>query len=156
MNLTMSLFAQLVVFGILAWFTAKFIWPPLKNALDERAAKVAAAMEAADRGKAALGAAGGRAQEQLAVAREQGQKLLADYDRRTHTIIEEARRVADAEAARIVASARMEADQLLDRARVELREQLASIAVAGAEQILRKEIDAAAHAKLVAQLKTEL
>lgn len=156
MNLHVSLFAQLVVFAILAWFTMKFIWPPLKKALDERAAKVAAAMQSAERGKAEMAAAGGLVQGEIAASQQAAQKLLADYDKRAQNIIEEAKRTAVNEAARIVASARMEADQLVDRARVQLRTQVAEIAVVGAANILAKEIDAAEHARLLEQLKNEI
>jgi F-type H+-transporting ATPase subunit b len=156
MNLNATLFAQMVVFFVLGWFTMKFIWPPLMNALDERAEKVAEGLAAADRGRAELAAAGNRAEEELAAARDEGQKRIADAEKRAQTIIEEAKRTANEEAARILATARAEADQMADRTRAELRNQVAGIAVAGAEQILRREINPAVHADLLEQLKHEL
>lgn len=156
MNVNASLFAQVVVFLILVWFGMKFIWPALRNALDERAAKVKEAMDAAELGKEQLALSGERSQRIVDAARQQAAKQLADYDRRAQTVIEDANRIAAREAERIVASARTEAGQLVERASVELRGQVAGIAVAAAEEILRKEIDAATHARLVSQMDQEI
>ena len=156
MNLNATLFAQFVVFFILAWFTMKFVWPPLMKALDERAQKITDGLAAADRGKAEMAAAEKRIQAELAVARDEGQKRIGDAEKRAQGIIEDAKRTASEEAARILASAKADADQQVTRAREELRGQLAGLAVKGAEQILKREINAAAHADLLNQLKVEL
>jgi F-type H+-transporting ATPase subunit b len=150
------LFAQFVVFFILAWFTMKFVWPPLMKALDERAEKIANGLAAADRAKTEVAAAEKRAQAELASARDEGQKRIGDAEKRAHAIIEDAKRTASEEAARIVAAARADAEQQVTRAREELRAQVAGLAVKGAEQILKREVNAAAHADLLNQLKTEL
>lgn len=156
MNLNATLFAQLVVFFILAWFTMKFVWPPIMKALDERAAKIADGLAAADKAKTDLQLAERRATDELRKARETANELRAGAERQGAQIIEEAR----AEAARIVAAARTaaegEAAVAAQRAKEALRDQVALLAVAGAEQILRKEIDAARHADLLNQLKAEL
>lgn len=156
MNLNATLFAQFVVFFILAWFTMKFVWPPLMKALDERAEKIANGLAAADRGKAEMAAAEKRAQAELASARDEGQKRIGDAEKRAQSIIEEAKKTASEEAARIVAAARADAEQQVARARDELRAQVATLAVKGAEQILKREVNAVAHADLLNQLKTEL
>ncbi|HEY8608680.1 MAG TPA: F0F1 ATP synthase subunit B [Noviherbaspirillum sp.] len=156
MNLNATLFAQFVVFFILAWFTMKFVWPPLMKALDERAEKIANGLAAADRAKTEVAAAEKRAQAELASARDEGQKRIGDAEKRAHAIIEDAKRTASEEAARIVAAARADAEQQVTRAREELRAQVAGLAVKGAEQILKREVNAAAHADLLNQLKTEL
>ncbi|WP_136419270.1 F0F1 ATP synthase subunit B [Herbaspirillum sp. ST 5-3] len=156
MNLNATLFAQFVVFFVLAWFTMKFVWPPLMKALDERAEKIANGLAAADRGKAEMAAAEKRAQAELATARDEGQKRIGDAEKRAQAIIEEAKKAASEEAARIVAAAKADADQQVTRARDELRAQVASLAVKGAEQILKREVNAAAHADLLSQLKNEL
>jgi len=156
MNLAATFVAQLVVFLILVWFAVKVVWPPLKKALDDRIGRIVAAMEAAERGNAELENASGRVNAKVAESQEEVRKLLNDYDRRAQTIIADARRTATVEAERIIASAKMEANQLLDRARVQLRAQLAEIAVVGAANILVKEIDATEHARLLAQLKDDL
>jgi len=155
-NLNATLIAQFVVFFILAGFTMKFVWPPLIKALDERAKKIADGLAAADRGKADLAAAEKRIQGELATARDEGQKRIGDAEKRAQLIIEEAKKTAADEAARIIANARADAQQQVNQAREELRGQVATLAVKGAEQILKREVNAAAHADLLNQLKTEL
>ncbi|WDZ95714.1 F0F1 ATP synthase subunit B [Herbaspirillum sp. WKF16] len=156
MNLNATLIAQFVVFFILAGFTMKFVWPPLIKALDERAKKIADGLAAADRGKADLAAAEKRIQGELATARDEGQKRIGEAEKRAQLIIEEAKKTAADEAARIVAAARADAEQQVNKAREELRGDVATLAVKGAEQILKREVNAAAHADLLNQLKTEL
>ena len=156
MNLNATLFAQFVVFFILAWFTMKFVWPPLMKALDERAARIADGLAAADRGKVEMASAEKRAQVQVAAARDEGQKLIGDAEKRAQTVIEEAKKTASDEAARIIAAAQSEAQQQVTRARDELRAQVAALAVIGAEHILRREVNATVHAELLRRLKAEL
>ena len=156
MNLNATLFAQLVVFLILALFTMKFVWPPLMKALDERAERIANGLAAADRGKADLAAAEKRVQAELATARDQGQARIADAEKRAQMIIDDAKKTATEEAARIVANAKADAEQQVTRVREELRGQVAALAVKGAEQILKREVNAEAHAALLSQLSTEL
>lgn len=156
MNLNATLFAQLVVFLILALFTMKFVWPPMMKALDERAEKIANGLAAADRGKADLAAAEKRVQAELAGARDEGQKRIADAEKRAQMIIDDAKKTAAEEAARIVANAKADAEQQVTRVREELRGQVAALAVQGAEQILKREVNADAHAALLTQLSTEL
>ena len=156
MNLNATLFAQMVVFLILAWFTMKFVWPPLINALDERSKKIADGLSAAEKGKAELEAAHKRVDAALAEARTEGQQRIADAEKRAQNAADEIRRNAQAEAARIVAQAKAEADQQMVSARETLRGEVATLAVKGAEQILKREINAQAHADLLNQLKAEL
>ena len=156
MNLNSTLWAQFVVFFILATFTMKFVWPPLMKALDERAKKIADGLAAADKGKEAMAAAEKRVVAELASARDEGQKRVGDAEKRALGIIEEAKKTASEEAARIIAAAKDDAEQQVNRAREELRGEVATLAVKGAEQILKREVNAAAHADLLSQLKTEL
>jgi F-type H+-transporting ATPase subunit b len=155
-NLNATLIAQFVVFFILAMFTMKFVWPPLMKALDERAQKITDGLAAAERGKAEMAAAERRVQVELSTAREEVQKRIGDAEKRGQGIIEDAKRTASEEAARIIAAARADAEQQVTRARDELRGQVAALAVRGAEQILKREINAQAHADLLNQLKAEL
>jgi len=155
-NLNATLFAQFVVFFILAWFTMKFVWPPLMKALDERAEKIANGLAAADRAKTEMATAEKQAHAALASARDEGQKRIADAEKRAQAIIEEAKKTASDEAVRIITAAKTDAEQQVTRARDELRNQVAVLAVKGAEQILKREVNAAAHADLLNQLKTEL
>ena len=156
MNLNATLFAQLIVFFILAWVTMQFVWPPIVKALDERAQQIADGLAAADKAKTDLANAEKKAVDELKKARESAAELRAGAEKQGTQIVEEAR----AEAARIISAAReaaeAEAGVAAQRAREALREQVATLAVAGAEKILRKEINAQAHADLLAQLKSEL
>ena len=156
MSITATLIVQIIVFLILVGFTMKFVWPPITAALDERAKKIADGLSAADKAKAELSQANKRVEEQLASAREDAAKRLADAERRAQSMIEEAKGRASEEAAKIVAAAKAEAQQESIKAREVLREQVAALAVKGAEQILRKEVNASVHADLLGRLKTEL
>ena len=156
MNINATLFLQAIVFAILVWFTMRYIWPPLTKALDERAAKIADGLSAADKAKAELTNATKRGEEQLSSARTDAAQRLADAERLAQSLIEEAKGRATEEGAKIIASAKAEAQQESIRARETLRDQVAVLAVKGAEQILRKEVNPAVHATLLAQLRTEL
>ena len=156
MNLNATLFAQIVVFGVLWWFTMKFVWPPITKALDERASKIADGLAAADKAKLELANANKSVQAQLAQSRDEIAQRLADAEKRAAVIVDEAKKRASDEAAKIVADANAEADQLVIQARETLREQVAGLAVKGAEQILRREVSAQVHADLLSRLKSEL
>jgi len=155
-NLNATLFAQMVVFFILWWVISKFVWPPLIKALDERAAKIADGLAAAEKGKTDLELATKRADQALSEARNEGAQRIAEAEKRAQLSADEIKQNAQAEAARIIAQAKADADQQIIRARDELRSQVADLAVKGAEQILRKEINPAAHAELLDRLKAEL
>lgn len=156
MSINATLIAQMIVFLILVGFTMKFIWPPIVKALDERAQKIADGLSAADKAKADLNAANKRVEEQLATARHQAAQRLADAERLAQTLIEDAKTRANEEGAKIIASAKAEAGQEAVKAREALRDQVAALAVKGAEQILRREINANVHAELLTQLTAEL
>lgn len=156
MNLNATFFAQMVVFFILWWVVAKFIWPPLVKALDERAKKIADGLAAAEKGKAELELANKRVDQAMAEARTEGAQRVADAEKRAQAAADEIKHNAQAEAARIIAQAKAEADQQVTRARETLRDQVAVLAVKGAEQILKREVNAQVHADLLTQLKAEL
>ena len=156
MNLNATLFAQMVVFFILWWVVAKFVWPPLIKALDARAAKVAEGLAAAEKGKVDLDLATKRADQALAEAKSEGTQRIAEAEKRAQQSAEEIKQNAQTEAARIIAQAKSEAEQQVIRARDVLRNEVAVLAVKGAEQILRREVDPKAHAALLDQLKAEL
>jgi F-type H+-transporting ATPase subunit b len=155
-SLNATLFAQLVVFFILAWFTMKFVWPPIVKALDERAQKIADGLSAADKAKADLATANKRVEEQLSAARTDAAQRLADSERLAQQMIEEAKGRAADEGAKIIAAAKAEAEHEAVKVREALRDQVAALAVKGAEQILRKEVNPAVHADLLGRLKAEL
>jgi F-type H+-transporting ATPase subunit b len=155
-SINATLFVQAIVFAILVWFTMKFVWPPIATALDERAKKIADGLAAADRAKAELSSANKRVEDELAKSRTETASRLADAERRALAIVEEAKARATDEGSKIVAAAKAEAEQQTIKAREALREQVAALAVKGAEQILRREVNASVHADLLGRLKTEL
>ncbi len=156
MNINATLIAQLIVFLILVWFTMTYVWPPIVKALDERAQKIAEGLSAADKAKAELSNANKRVEEQLSAARTNAAQRLGDADRLAQTMIEEAKTRANEEGMKIVAAAKAEAEQESTKAREALREQVAALAVKGAEQILKREVNAGVHAELLSRLKAEL
>jgi F-type H+-transporting ATPase subunit b len=155
-NLNSTMFVQAIVFLILAGFVAKFVWPMVTGSLDARAKKIADGLAAADQGKLAMAAAEKRVEAELAGARDEGQKRIADAEKRAQMIADEIKANAQAEANRIVSQAKADAEQQVTKAREELRAQVAGLAVKGAEQILKREVNAAAHADLLSQLAVEL
>ncbi|MDO9002038.1 MAG: F0F1 ATP synthase subunit B [Aquabacterium sp.] len=156
MNINATLFLQAIVFAILVWFTTRYIWPPLTKALDERARKIADGLAAADKAKSELAVTNKRVEEQLAQTREESTKRIADAEKRALAIVEDAKKRAADEGAKIIAAAQAEAEQQVVRARESLREQVATLAVKGAEQILQREVNAGVHAELLNRLQTEL
>lgn len=156
MSINATLIVQMIVFAILVWFTMRFVWPPITAALDERAKKIAEGLSAADKAKADLAAANTRVEQQLSAARDDAARRLADAERMAQQIIEDAKTRASEEGSKIVAAARAEAEQESVKARQVLREQVAALAVKGAEAILKREVNAGVHAELLSRLKTEL
>jgi F-type H+-transporting ATPase subunit b len=155
-SINSTLIAQMIVFLILIGFTMKFVWPPIVAALDERAKKIADGLSAADKARAELSVANQRVEQQLAAARDDAAKRLADAERLGQQMVEEAKTRASEEGAKIIAAAKAEAEQEAVKAREVLREQVAGLAVKGAEAILRREVNAGVHAELLGRLKAEL
>ena len=156
MFINASLIVQMIVFLLLVGFTMKFVWPPITKALDERAAKIAAGLSAADKAKAELAGAEAQIAKELAATKAESGKLIADAEKRAAAIVDATKGRAEEEGAKILAAAKADAEQQVSRAREALREQVAALAVKGAEQILQKEVNAGVHAELLARLKTEL
>ena len=156
MSINGTLVAQAIVFALLVLFTMKFVWPPIVAALDERAGKIADGLAAADKARAELSSANKRVEAELTKSRTETTVRLAEAERRGQAIVEEAKVKAIDEANKIIAAAKAEAQQQSVKAREVLREQVAALAVKGAEQILRKEVNADVHAELLGRLKMEL
>jgi F-type H+-transporting ATPase subunit b len=156
MNINSTLFLQLAVFLIGAWVTMKFIWPPLIRSLDDRRKKIADGLKAAEAGNQSLADAQRKIAQLEADARTRAQAIVAETEKRAQALVEEAKAQARAEGDRLVAAARQEAEQEMQRAKSALRDQVAALAVAGAEQILRREVNPQVHADLLAQLKGRL
>jgi len=156
MNLNLTLVAQAITFAIFIWFSAKFVWPPLLNAIETRQKTIADGLSAAERGRLELEQAAKKSTDNLREGKQQAAAMVAAAEKRAAEIVEEAKNAARVEAERIVEAARGQVEQDVQRAREELREKVASLAVAGAERILRREVDAKAHSELLAGLKKEL
>ncbi len=156
MNLNATLIAQTIVFFVLAWFTMKLVWPPIMKALDERASKIADGLAAAEKGKQNLASAESRAGDIEREARARAQEVIAGAEKRAAAIVEEAKLAAKTEGDRIIAGARSEVQQEASQLRDALRQQVAALAVAGAEKILRREVDTNVHESMLSDLAREL
>lgn len=156
MNINLTLLAQAATFAILIWFTIKFVWPPLLHAVETRQKTIADGLAAAERGRLDLELAGKRASQELHTAKEKASDIIALAEKRASEIVEEAKNSAKAEGDRIIAGAKAEIDQEVNRAKEGLRQQVAELAVAGAEKILRREIDAKAHSDMLTAIANEL
>lgn len=156
MNVNVGLFVMVVWFAALIWFAKAKIWPPLMTAINDRRQKIAAGLAEAEKGKAALVEAEKQRAVTLKEARDQATEMRALNDKQVAAQIEEAKSVAKAEADRIIAAAHAQIAQETQKAKDQLREQVAKLAVAGAEKILKREVDAGVHADMLNQLKAQL
>lgn len=156
MDINLTLIAQAVSFAILIWFTAKFVWPPLLNAVETRQKTIADGLAAGERGKHELEMASKRAADVLRDTKQQASDIVAQAEKRAAALIDEAKEQARAEGERILAGAKAELEQEVFRAKEALRQQVADLAVAGAEKILRREIDAKAHADILGSVSGQL
>lgn len=156
MNINATLIGQTITFLVFVWFCMKFVWPPIMTALAERKKQIADGLAAGERGKHELELASKKAADSLRDAKAQAAEVIAQAEKRAAQIVEEAKGTAKAEGDRLIAGAKAEIDQEATRARETLREQVAALAMAGAEKILRREIDAKAHADLLEAIKKEL
>ena len=156
MNINLTLLGQSLTFIVFVWFCMKFVWPPIMNALEERKKKIADGLAAAERGAHEQELAEKRAAEVLHEAKQQAQDILAQAQKRASEIIEESKTTAREEGERILAAANAEIEQEANRAREELRGQVASLAIAGASKVLKREVDAAANEDLLKDLVAQL
>lgn len=156
MNINATLIGQAIQFAILIWFTYKFIWPPLLKAIDQRRKQIADGLAAAERGKRDLELSAKRADDLVAEAKQRAQEIITQAEKRAAQIEDEAKVSAKVEGDRILAAAKAEVDQEVLRAKEALRNQVANLAVRGAEKILRREVDAKAHSELLNAVAAEL
>ncbi len=156
MNINATLIAQAIMFAIFVWFCMRFVWPPIVGALEARKKQIADGLAAADRGKHELELAAKRASESMHEAKMKASEIIAQAEKRSAQIVDEAKNAAKAEGDRMLAAAKAEMDQEVFRAREQLRGQVAALVVAGAEKVLRREVDAKAHADLLEAVKNEL
>ncbi|QBC43653.1 F0F1 ATP synthase subunit B [Iodobacter fluviatilis] len=156
MDINLSLFGQMITFAILVIFTMKFVWPPLTHMMEERVKRIADGLASADRAKQDLALAEKAAADKLREAKQHAAEIIAQAEKRGAQLVEEAKGHAKAEGERLVAGAQAEIDQQIQQTKEALRQQLAGLVLQGAEQILRREVDASAHAELLASIKAEL
>jgi F-type H+-transporting ATPase subunit b len=156
MNINFTLIAQAIAFAVLIWFTVKFVWPPLLTAIETRQKEIADGLAAAQEGQSALDVAAKKSAATINEAKQKAGEIIGQAEKRGSQIVEEAKGNAKAEGDRILASAKAEIDQELNRAKEGLRAQVSALAIAGAEKILRKEIDGKAHSEMLAKLAAEL
>jgi F-type H+-transporting ATPase subunit b len=156
MNINITLFAQAAVFAAFIWFTVKFVWPPLLRAIETRQKQIADGLAAAEQGKKSLEVSAKQAEQAIAEARSRAAEIVAQAEKRGGQLVEEAKTAARAEGDREKAAAKADIAQAAQRAREQLREQVAALAVAGAEKILKREVDAKAHADLLNGIKGQL
>ena len=156
MSITLTLIAQALVFAMFIAFTAKFVWPPLMQAVEDRQKKIADGLAAAEKGNRSLAEASAKSDEALKAARTQAQEILANANKQAGQMVEQAKGTAQAEADRIKTAAREDVDREITRARETLRKQVGELAVAGAAQILKREINATAHADVLKELAAKI
>ena len=156
MNINLTLLGQSIMFFMFVWFCMKFVWPPITAALSQRKQQIADGLAAGERGKHDLELAAKRSGDILREAKQKASEILAQAEKRGAQVVDEAKNNAKTEGDRLLAGAKAEIEQEVFRAKESLRSQVADLAVAGAEKILRREIDSKAHAELLATLKSEL
>ncbi|MCE7033067.1 F0F1 ATP synthase subunit B [Lysobacter sp. GX 14042] len=156
MSINLTLIAQALAFAALIWLIATFIWPPLLNAIEERQKKIAEGLAAAERSQKDLAQAQEQVDAAMRDARTKANEVIDQAHQRASQIIEQARNEAVAEATRQKELAQAEIDVAANRAREQLRQQVAVLAVTGAEKVLRREIDAGAHKALLDELAAEI
>lgn len=156
MNINATLIGESITFFVFVWFCMKFVWPPIMQALDTRKKLIADGLAAGERGKHELELATKRATTDLHAAKQKAAEIITQAEKRGVQLVEEAKAAAKNEADRMIASAQASVAQETVRAKEALRAQVAELAVAGAEKILRREIDAKAHAALLVAIQDEL
>jgi F-type H+-transporting ATPase subunit b len=156
MSFNLTLIAQMLAFLAFIGFTAKFVWPPLMRAIEARQKTIADGLAAADQGRRSLEVSSKQAEQAIQEARARAAEIIAQAEKRDAQMIEAAKAAAKAEGDREKVAAKAEIAQEVTRAREQLRNQVASLAVAGAEKILRREVDAKAHADLLETIKRQL
>ena len=156
MNINLTLIAQAISFALFILFTVKFVWPPLLRAIEARQKQIADGLAAAERGKHDLELASKRSADALREAKDRATGITAEADKQARRIVEEAKEAAKTEAEKVYNAKLAELEQEAERARSALRDRVAELAVAGAEKILRREVNAAAHADMLSALKQEL
>ncbi|MCB1614977.1 MAG: F0F1 ATP synthase subunit B [Pseudomonadales bacterium] len=156
MNINLTLFGQIITFAVFVWFCMRFVWPPIRSAMEEREKKMADGLEAADRASRDLELAKENIAEKLREAKAQAAEIIDQANKRANQLVEEAKQQAREEGSRIVNAAQAEVEQEYKRAREELRSKVSELSVIGAEKILQGSVDRSQHSEMLARLASEL
>jgi F-type H+-transporting ATPase subunit b len=156
MNLNFTMVAEIIAFALFIWFCMKVVWPPLLRAIETRQKTIADGLAEAERGRSSLADAQKQTEVILKDARTRAQEIVAVAEKSATLRIEESKSQAKSEGERLVTAAKAQITQEVQSAKQQLREQVATLAVSGAEKILRREVDAKAHADMLNQLKAQL
>lgn len=156
MSINATLIGQMITFALLVWFTMKYVWPPLMQALDERKKKIAEGLAAAEKGQHEMELAEKRATGLLREAKDQASDIVGRAQKRAGDVVEESKQNARQEGERIVLAARAEIDREVQKAKEGLRQQVAELAMRAAEQILRQEVDRTRHQAIIDNLDKAL
>lgn len=156
MSINLTLLGQAITFLIFVWFTMKFVWPPLIQAMRDRQKKIADGLAAAAKGQQELAQAENLIKDQMLVAKQQAAEIIEKAYRRADQIVEEAKDKAQEEGKRILEAAQSNIEQAASRARESLRKEVGALAISGAERVLKRDIDATAHNDILRQLETEM
>ena len=156
MNVTATLIGQMIVFSVLVWFVKSVLWEPMLKVLEDRKARIADGLAAAEKGKHEEELARQKALDELKKAKAEAAEIVAQAQKRASEIVDEAKNAAVEEAGRVKVAAQADIEQEVSRARESLRTQVAALAVAGAEKILGREVDAKAHAKALDELAAQI
>ena len=156
MSINLTLIVQMFVFALLIWFTMKFVWPMILGAMDERAWRIADGLAAAEKGQKHLAEAQSRADEAIREARSKAVQIVDQAQHRANELIDQAKVAAAAEGERLFAAAQQQIQLEANRARENLRKEVAALALAGASQLLEREIDPKAHKDLLDRLAAQI
>jgi len=156
MNINFTLISQAIAFSIFIWFTVKYVWPPLLRAIEERQKTIADGLAAGERGRHELELASQRSSDVLREAKQRASEIILQAEKRATEIVEEAKKSAKEEGDRIVAGAKADIEHEMFSAKEALRQHVAELAIAGAAKILRREVDAKAHADMLASIEEDL
>jgi len=156
MNINLTLIAQSITFALFVWFCMRYVWPPIMTALDTRRKEIADGLAAAERGVNEQALAEKNAAEHIKKAKTQAADIVAQAQKRAGEIVEEAKGNAKTEAKRIVTGASAEIEQEANRAREQLRQEVVILAIAGAEKVLKREVDKTAHSSALDELAAQL
>jgi len=156
MNINATIIGQSIAFFFFVWFCMKYVWPPIVAILEERQKRIADGLEAAERARVDLEKAQAESADQMKDAKVEAAALIDQANKRANQIVEEAKEQAREEGKRIIAGANAEIEQEINRAKEQLRAQVSSIAIAGAEKILEKSVDQAANEEMLNKLASEL